>query len=398
MNLDFTEQDRAFESEVRTFLEEALPEDIRERTIKGLNPTPEQFRRWHRILYEKGWIAPNWPKEYGGCGWSPTQQYIFNREMGLAGAPRPLPFGLNMVGPVIYTFGTQDQKDTHLPPILSGDVFWCQGYSEPGAGSDLASLRMAAERDGDHYILNGTKLWTTGAHHADWIFCLVRTSKEEKPQEGISFILVDMKSEGISVDPIFTIDGFHHVNQVNFDNVKVPVGNRIGEEGKGWTYAKFLLAHERQAIADVGAKKRNLKRLKRLASDIRVNGGVLAEEPDFSAKLSDLEIRVMALEYTELRYLDKQSRRQEEGFEPSVLKVRGTELQQAIGELFVEALGYYALPYPDGFDDPGRNEPDIGPDGAAASVSDYLTGRAATIYGGSNEIQRNILAKLLLKA
>jgi len=398
MDLAFTEEDRAFRDEVRAFFSEAVPADIREKMDRGLHLAKEDYVRWQKILYEQGWIAPHWPVEHGGCGWDPTKLTIFHTEMGLAGAPRPIPFGLNMVGPVIYTFGSAEQKAQHLPAILKSDVWWAQGYSEASAGSDLASLKMSAVRDGDDYILNGAKLWTTLAHWADWIFVLARTAKTDKPQEGISFLLVDMRSPGISVEPVITIDGFHHVNQVTFQDVRVPVANRVGEENKGWTCAKFLLANEREAIADVGSKKRTLARIRQLAREVEAGGHPLIEDADFSSRLADLEIQVRGLEYTELRYLDARMRGEERGIEPSVLKVRGTELQQALSELAVEALGYYALPYPDGFADPGRNEPEVGPEGAPGDVANFLYSRAATIYGGSNEIQRNIMAKLLLRA
>ncbi|MFQ5348692.1 MAG: acyl-CoA dehydrogenase family protein, partial [Rhodothalassiaceae bacterium] len=292
--------------------------------------------------------------------------------------------------------GSEEQKRRHLPPILSSDIWWAQGFSEPGAGSDLAALAMSARRDGDDYVLNGTKLWTTMAHWADWIFCLVRTSKEERPQEGISFLLVDMSTPGIAVEPIITIDGGHHVNEVRFSEVRVPVANRVGEEGKGWTCAKFLLANERQAIADVGSKKRMLLRLRRLAAATPAGDGTLLEDPGFAARLAALDIEVRALELTELRFLDAAVRGEERGYEPSLLKLRATELQQALSELYVSALGYHALPYPGA--EPGRNEPGIGPPGAAAGVAHFLHSRAATIYGGTNEIQRNIMAKLLLGA
>ncbi len=398
MDLEFSAEDRAFRDEVREFFATALPADIRQKVERGLSLSKDEIVRWQRILHDRGWIAPHWPKEYGGCGWSAARQYIFNVEMGLAGAPRPIPFGLNMVGPVIYTFGTPAQKEFHLPRILRSEIWWAQGYSEPGAGSDLASLSMTARREGDEYVLNGTKLWTTMAHWADWIFVLARTSKEERPQQGISFILVDMTTPGITVDPIITIDGFHHVNQVTFEDVRVPVANRVGEEGRGWTCAKFLLANERQAIADIGAKKRMLAKLRRLAREVTRGGRPLVEDADFARRLADLEMRVMALEYTELRYLDAQMRGAERGFEPSVLKIRGTELQQALSGLFMEALGTYALAYPQGFEERGHNEPEIGPPGTQGGIAHFLFSRAATIYGGSNEIQRNIIAKILLAA
>ncbi|WP_281300789.1 MULTISPECIES: acyl-CoA dehydrogenase family protein [unclassified Iodidimonas] len=398
MDLSFTAEDSAFRDEVRQFLATSIPDSLRDKLDQGAPLLKSDYVGWQKILYEKGWIAPGWPKEAGGCGWNATQQYIFNLELGLSGAPRPIPFGLNMVGPVIYSFGNEAQKAQHLPGILKSDVWWAQGYSEPGAGSDLASLRMAAVRDGDHYILNGTKLWTTMAHWADWIFCLVRTSNEAKPQEGISFLLVDITTPGISIDPVITIDGEHHVNQVTFEDVRVPAENRVGKEGAGWTCAKFLLANERQAITDLGAKKRMLQRLRALAAQIHANGKPLSQDPDFSRKLADLDIQVSGLEYTELRFLDAQLRGEERGFEPSILKVRGTELQQALSELYVEALGYFALPYPTNRGDHGSNMPESGPRGAANGVAHFLYSRAATIYGGTNEIQKNIMAKLLLRA
>lgn len=398
MDLSFTDSDIAFRDRIRAGLAEAMPSDIRDKLDHGRPLAKDDHVRWQKALYEKGWIAPAWPKEYGGCGWSPTELYIFNVELGLAGAPRPIPFGLNMVGPVIYTFGTKEQKARHLPGILKSDVWWAQGYSEPGAGSDLAALRMTAERDGDHYVLNGTKLWTTMAHYADWIFCLARTSKEEKRQDGISFLLVDMKTPGVTVDPIHTLDFVRHVNQVTFENVRVPVENRVGEEGKGWTIAKFLLANEREAITDLGAKKRMIRRLRRLAGETSAGGRMLLDDPDFASRLADLEIQVEALEYTELRFLDARLRGEERGLEPSILKIRGTELQQALSELLIEALGLYGLAYPEDHGTAGRNTPDIGPTGAAEGVAHFLYSRAATIYGGSNEIQRNIIAKLLLGA
>ncbi|MBB4211310.1 hypothetical protein EV659_10482 [Rhodothalassium salexigens DSM 2132] len=397
MDLSFTPEEAAFRDEVRAFFRDALPPAIADKQRRGEELTKQDHVSWQKILYERGWIAPAWPERHGGCGWGPTRQYIFNTELGLSGAPRPIPFGLNMVGPVIYTFGTDEQKAQHLPGILTSDVWWAQGYSEPGAGSDLAALRMTAERDGNDYVLNGTKLWTTLAHYADWIFCLVRTSKEAKPQEGISFLLVDMTSPGISVDPIITIDRAHHVNQVTFEDVRVPVANRVGEEGMGWTCAKFLLAHERQTIADVGTKKRQLALLRRLARTLPAGAGTLGDDPSFRHRLADLEIQVSALEYTELRYLDAQHTGTERGIEPSVLKIRGTELQQKMTELAVEALGYYALPFPAPGDSAG-NVPDLAPDGSRQAIGDFLFARAATIYGGSNEIQRNILAKMLLRA
>ena len=396
MELRFSDDEIAFRDEVRDFLATAVPGDLKAKFEAGTALEKADYVRWQKLLYERGWIAPAWPKEYGGAEWDAARQYIFALEIGRAGAPKPIPFGLNMVGPVIYTFGNEEQKRRHLPPILSSDIWWAQGFSEPGAGSDLAALSMSARREGDDYVVNGSKLWTTMAHWADWIFCLVRTSKEERPQEGISFLLIDMTTPGITVEPIITIDGGHHVNEVSFSDIRVPVANRVGEEGRGWSCAKFLLANERQAITDVGAKKRMLLRLRRLAAETAVGDGTLAADPDFSMRLAALDIEVRALELTELRYLDAAIRGEERGFEPSLLKLRATELQQALSELYVTALGYYALPYPKTGE--GRNEPAIGPAGAVAGVAHFLHSRAATIYGGTNEIQRNIMAKLLLRA
>ena len=398
MDLEFGPELEAFREEVRGFFASALPADIRDRMERGVPLAKDDIVRWQRILYEKGWIAPHWPKEYGGCGWDAARQYIFHVEMGLAGAPRPIPFGLNMVGPVIYTFGTEEQKAFHLPRILRSEIWWAQGFSEPGAGSDLAALATSARREGDEYVINGTKLWTTMAHWADWIFVLARTSREEKPQQGITFLLVDMKTPGIKVSPIITIDGFHHVNEVSFSDVRVPVTNRVGEEGRGWSIAKFLLANERQAIADIGSKKRMLARLRKLLDAVTAQGRPLSADPAWRRRLAALEADVLALEFTELRYLDLQLRGEARGIEPSILKVRGTELQQALSEFAMDILGRYALAYPEGYGEEGRNLPEIGPQGTPGIIQHFLFSRAATIYGGSNEIQRNILAKMLLAA
>lgn len=395
MKFDFSPDDLTFQKEVRSFLDASLPDDIRKKVASTGGLDKSDFVEWQKILFNRGWIAPNWPKEYGGCEWSPTQQYIFGLECGLAGAPRPIPFGLNMVGPVIYTFGNAEQKAAHLPSILSSDVWWCQGYSEPEAGSDLAALKTSAVRDGDEYVINGTKIWTTSAHWADWIFCLVRTSKEDKPQRGISFVLIDMRSPGLSVEPIITIDGGHHVNQVFLDDVRIPVENLIGDEGKGWNYAKFLLANERLAIADIGQKKRQIASLRRMARKDDAIGTRLSGDEDFLRRLTGLEIQVLALEYTELRYLDDQSRGKTSGFEPSLLKVRATELEQSLAELFVDALEQHGLAYITSDNGAGHNRPQIGPVEAHSALQHYLYGRASTIYGGSTEIQRNIMAKTL---
>jgi hypothetical protein len=393
MDLSFSPEEEAFRQEVRDFIADATP-----KLPKNLD-APEQARLtrddylvWHRLLYKKGWVAPAWPKELGGADWSVTQRYIFSTEIAKAGMPTTLPFGLGMVGPVIYTFGTEMQKMKFLPRILSGDDWWCQGYSEPGAGSDLASLRCRAARDGDHYVVNGQKTWTTLAQYADWIFCLVRTDTVAKPQEGISFLLIDMKSPGITVKPIIILDGAREVNEVFFDNVKVPAENLVGEENKGWTYAKFLLAHERSALASASRSRAALMRLKNIARIEQSDGTPLIRDPDFAHRLAALEADLMALEFTELRILSQEAKGEKVGSESSILKVAGSEIQQRVADLAMEAVGYYALP-----DDLslGDNEA-VGPDYARGLAGRYFNLRKASIYGGSNEIQRNIIAKAVL--
>jgi alkylation response protein AidB-like acyl-CoA dehydrogenase len=393
MDLSFSPQEEAFRQEVRDFVAEAKP-----KLPKNLG-APEQARLskndylvWHRLLYKKGWVAPAWPKELGGADWSVTQRYIFSTEIAKAGMPTTLPFGLGMVGPVIYTFGSEAQKAKFLPRILSGDDWWCQGYSEPGAGSDLANLRCRAVRDGDHYVVDGQKTWTTLAQYADWIFCLVRTDPGAKPQEGISFLLIDMKSPGITVKPIIILDGAREVNEVFFDNVKVPVENLVGEENKGWTYAKFLLAHERSGLAAPSRSRAALTRLKSIAKTEQLDGAPLIGDPDFAYKLAALEADLMALEFTELRILSQEAKGEKVGSESSILKVAGSEIQQRVADLAMEAVGYYALP-----DDLslGDNEA-AGPDYARGQAGRYFNLRKVSIYGGSNEIQRNIIAKAVL--
>ncbi len=397
MELTFTADDLAFRDEVRTFLTENLPADTRFKLENGRKLDKGDYVRWQKILGEKGWIAPGWPTEYGGPGWSATQRYIFQEEYGAANCPRVVPFGVSMVGPVIYTFGSQAQKDRFLPRILMTDDWWCQGYSEPGSGSDLASLRTKAERQGDHYIVNGSKTWTTMAQWADWIFCLVRTDSDAKPQEGISFLLIDMNSPGISVTPIITIDGGREVNSVFFDDVKVPAENLVGEENKGWTYAKFLLGHERTGIAGVSKSKYEIARLKEIAAAEKDGGGGRLIDVDaFRQRISETEIELTALEFTELRILSDQQAGKGPGPESSILKIRGTEIQQAITELLMQAVGYYADPYlPEAFD-AGWNEDPVGPAYAAPLAPTYFNWRKASIYGGSNEIQKNIIAKMVL--
>ncbi len=401
MNLNFTAAELAFRDDVRAFLRDQLPADIAHRVKSGLAVRAEDYTCWQGILHRQGWGAPNWPKQFGGTGWSPVQLHIFDEEAAAAGAPRTIPFGLKMVAPVIMAFGNTQQQQRYLPGILSGRDWWCQGYSEPGAGSDLASLKTRAERHGDHYLVNGQKTWNTLGQHANWIFCLVRTDPNApKPQQGISFLLIDMKTPGITVRPIITMDGVHEVNEIWFENVQVPVENRIGEEHQGWTYAKFLLGHERSSIAGVGVSKRELGRLKSIAAQEIKNGKPLLQDPLFAARIAQVEIDLMALEITNLRALSAessaQSKRRAPGPEASILKIKGTEIQQSLSELMMYAVGPYALP----FGRLSREEGDVqavaGPDYAAPLAAAYCNMRKASIYGGSNEIQRNIISQMIL--
>jgi alkylation response protein AidB-like acyl-CoA dehydrogenase len=397
MDADFNAEDLAFRDEVRTFIAENYPEHLRAKQDEGDELEKEDFLAWHRVLAKQGWIAPAWPVEYGGTGWTATQRFIFSEEIARADCIRIMPFGVTMVGPVIYTFGTPEQKARFLPRILSGEDWWCQGYSEPGAGSDLASLRTKAERDGDDYIVNGQKTWTTMAQHADWGFFLVRTdlNPETKQQEGISFLLIDMKSPGIEVRPIITLGGEHEVNEVFLDNVRVPIANRVHEENKGWTCAKFLLAHERTGIAGVAGSKRGIERIKSIARSEMDGERPLLANPFFRRKVSELEMDLTALEYTELRTLAGEAAGKGPGPESSVLKIKGSEIQQRITELALEAAGHYGAPYFRGFGE-GDNEHPIGPDWAHRTAPTYYNVRKTTIYGGSNEVQRGIIAKMVL--
>ncbi len=392
MNVEFSPEDLAFQQEVRAFIAENYPKELRGKQDEGDELGKEDFLSWHRVLAKKGWVAPAWPVEYGGTGWSSTQRFIFSEETARADCIRLLPFGLAMVGPVIYTFGTPEQKAHFLPRILSGEDWWCQGYSEPGAGSDLASVRTKAARDGDDYIVDGQKTWTTLAQHADWGFFLVRTDPEAKQQEGISFLLIDMKSPGIEVRPIITLGGEHEVNEVFLDSVRVPVANRVFEENKGWTCAKFLLAHERMGIAGIAGSKRGVERIKAIATSEMDGDKPLLANPFFRRKVAELEMDLTALEYTELRSL---AAGKPPGAESSLLKIKGSEIQQRITELALEAAGHYGAPYFRGFGE-GDNEHPIGPDWAQRTAPTYFNARKTTIYGGSNEIQRGIIAKMVL--
>ncbi len=395
MQMEFTPEELAFQQEARSFIAENYPEKLRSVQDEGHDLSKEDFLSWHRILAKKGWIAPAWPVEYGGPGWTPTQRFIWSEELAAADCVGTMPFGLSMVGPVIYTFGTPEQKARFLPGILSGDDWWCQGYSEPGAGSDLASLRTKAVRDGDDYIVNGQKTWTTMAQHADWGFFLVRTDPDAKQQEGISFLLIDMKSPGVTVRPIITLGGEHEVNEVWLEDVRVPVANRVYEENKGWTCAKFLLAHERTGIAAVARSKRGVEKIKQIARTEQDGDRALIANPFFKRKIAELEIDLTALEFTELRSLAGVASGKGPGPESSLLKIKGSEIQQRITELALEAVGHYGAPYFRGFGE-GDNEHPIGPDYAHRAAPTYFNARKTTIYGGSNEIQRNIIAKMVL--
>jgi len=390
VDTSFAPEDMAFRDEVRAFFADAYDDELRARLEH-----PTEYRDaiidWQRRLYEKGWIAPGWPKEYGGAEWTPTQNFIYETERAAAGVRDVIPFGLKMVGPVIYTFGNDEQKARFLPRILRSEDWWCQGYSEPGAGSDLAALKTRADLDGDAYVVNGAKIWTTYAQHSDWIFCLVRTSNEGKKQQGISFLLIDMASEGVKVNPITTIDNHHSLNEVELNNVRVPVANLIGEQDKGWTYAKALLAHERTSIAGVADSRRALAELRRFAEQ-EVNAGKRKiDDPLFQQRLSDIEIELMALEYTDLRVLASVAAGGAPGAESSLLKIKGTEIQQAIQGLRMDLAGYYQGVLPTDLDPEA-----LGHGFGSSARQAYMYGRAATIYGGSNEVQKNIIAKAVL--
>ncbi len=395
MDMEFTAEDIAFRDEARAFIAENYPAHLRAMRDQGEEYSKEDFLSWHRILAQKGWIAPAWPKEYGGTGWSATQRYIWSNETARADCIQIMPFGLSMVGPVIYTFGSPEQKAYFLPRILSGEDWWCQGYSEPGSGSDLASLRTTAVQDGDDYIVNGQKTWTTMAQHADWGFFLVRTDKDAKQQEGISFLLIDMKTPGITVRPIITLGGEHEVNEVWLEDVRVPISNRVYEENKGWTCAKFLLAHERTGIAGVASSKRGIEKIKAIARAEQDGDRPLIANPFFKRKIAELQTDLTALEFTELRSLAGEAAGKGPGPESSLLKVKGSEIQQRITELALEAVGHYGAPYFREFGK-GDNAYPIGPDYAHRAAPTYFNMRKTTIYGGSNEIQRNIIAKMVL--
>jgi alkylation response protein AidB-like acyl-CoA dehydrogenase len=394
MDLNYSKDELAFRDEVRGWLKANLPEDLRRKSADGEHFTKEELLRWHRILAKKGWVAPAWPEEWGGPGWSVTQRYIFEEECGLAGTPPIVAFGITMCAQVLLKFGSPEQKKRHLPGIYDGDVFWVQGYSEPGSGSDLASLKTRADRRGDRYVVNGQKIWTTLGQHGDWIFCLVRTDFETKVrQEGISFLLIDMKTPGITVRPLILMDGGHEVNEVFFDNVEVPVENLVHEENKGWTVAKYLLGHERLNTGRIGGSKRELARLKRYATEqTDGNGRRLIDDPRFRDKLTRVEVELMALEITNLRFLDAMRGGKPPGADVSMLKIRGTEIQQMLTELLMQAAGPMAAP----FAPTGPQDAVAFDEVTAGFAPRYANYRKTSIYAGSNEIQRNIIAKMTL--
>ncbi|MBB2497111.1 acyl-CoA dehydrogenase family protein [Aquipseudomonas ullengensis] len=396
MDIQFTPEECAFREDVRTFLRSQLPVEISTRILQGKRLSKEHQVAWMRILNERGWLAPSWPAEHGGPDWTAVQKHIFEEECFAAGAPRVVAFGVKMVAPVIIKFGTPEQQARFLPRIRSSEDWWCQGYSEPGAGSDLASLKTRAVRDGEHFVVNGQKTWTTYAHYADWMFCLVRTDPEAQQQRGISFLLIDMKTPGITVRPIITLDGEHEVNEVFFDNVRVPVENLVGEENKGWTCAKYLLTHERTSIAGIGQTKALLTKLKRVASSELRNGQPLLDDPLFRAQIADVEMQLMAAEMSNLRTLAATRDGGVPGAESSILKIKGTELRQQITYLISKAVGAYALPFLD--EELGYGHADLlHSEYSSAASYQYLDMRKASIYGGANEIQKNIIAKMILE-
>ncbi len=396
MDLNFTPEEEAFRAEVQAFLKDKLPARIANKVKAGQRLTKADQDEWHAILNERGWLANHWPEEYGGPGWGAVEKFIFDTECALAGGPRIVPFGVNMLGPVLIKFGNEAQKKYWLPRILSGEDWWCQGYSEPGAGSDLASVKTTAVRQGAHYIVNGQKTWTTQGQHANMIFCLVRTDREAKAQSGISFLLVDMKSPGVELRPIRTLDGDKEVNEVFFTDVKVPVENLVGEENKGWTYAKYLLTYERTGIAGVGFCIAALAKLQVIAAKVMKNGKPLDQDPLFAARMAQVEIDLENMKTTNLRVIAAVAGGGVPGAESSMLKIRGTEIRQEILSLMRRAVGPYALPFIEEAQYEGYADEPVGPKEAATAAANYFNYRKLSIFGGSNEIQKNIISKMIL--
>jgi alkylation response protein AidB-like acyl-CoA dehydrogenase len=396
MDLNYSPADDAFRADIRAWLDANLPQALRTKVLDHKRLSRDDYASWHKLLGTRGWSVVAWPKEHGGPGWNATQRHIWDEECGRIGAPGVLPFGVSMVAPVLMKYGSDAQKAHYLPRILDGTDWWCQGYSEPGSGSDLASLRTRAERQGDHYVVNGQKTWTTLGQFADMMFCLVRTDNGAKKQEGISFLLIDMKTPGITVRPIITLDEDHEVNEVFLEDVKVPLENLVGEENRGWTYAKYLLGHERTGIARVGQSKRELVFLKRLAADQKKGGASLLKDPVFAAKIAALEIEIMALEVTVQRVVASEANGRGPGPEASMLKIKGTEVQQSLTELMVEAIGPQAAAFDPAYLEGEREHSLAGDDDAAPLAAYYFNFRKTSIYGGSNEIQKNIIAQMML--
>ena len=393
MDLNFTPQEETFRDEVRAFLAKNLSADLADTVRAGEHLSKAEMESWHAKLHARGWLANHWPEEWGGPGWNAVEKFIFENECALAHAPRIVPFGVSMLGPVLMKYGSEAQKSHWLPRILDGSDWWCQGYSEPGSGSDLASVKTSAVRDGDHYIVNGQKTWTTLGQYANMIFCLVRTDRDAKSHSGISFLLVDMTSPGIEIRPIITLDGEHEVNEVFFTDVKVPVANLVGEENKGWTYAKYLLTYERTNLAGVGFSVAGLEKLKVVADRVRCNGKPLSQDPLFAARMAKVEIDLENMKTTNMRVIAAVAGGGAPGAESSMLKIRGTEIRQEIFSLTRRAMGPYAAPY---LKDVSDAEPPLGDEAAARAASSYFNNRKLSIFGGSNEIQKNIISKMIL--
>jgi alkylation response protein AidB-like acyl-CoA dehydrogenase len=397
MDLRFTDEEVAFREEVRAFFREALPADIRRKCELGQRISKPEMQRWVKILHAKGWATPAWAPEWGGTGWDPVQQYIFKEELHMAPAPEPISFNVNMIGPTLIAFGTEQQKAHFLPKIATMEYWFCQGFSEPGAGSDLASLRTSAVREGDYYVVTGQKLWTSTAHHADWCFLLVRTDPHAKKQQGITYLLMDMKSPGITIRPIVTIDGHHETNEMFLDNVRIPVANLVGEENKGWDCAKYLLGHERSGIARVGVSKFRVRRAKQLAATVMANGRLLIEDEEFLARVAQIEVELKALEITQMRLIAEIGKQAGNKPDPksSILKIKGSQLQQASAELLMQVAGYSAMEFDPAFVS-GLHSDAGGEEWALTTAPNHYWARHVSIVGGSNEIQRNILAKTVL--
>ncbi len=397
MDLNFSAEDETFRQEVRDFFADEYPAELREKRKNGEPLTAEDNRRWQSILADKGWAAPKWHKDFGGPGWTATQRYIFDEEFAASRLPRGGGMGISMIGPIIGTYGNDEQKERFIPDILHGRTRWCQGYSERGAGSDLANLQLKAELKGDHYLLNGHKIWTSGAHLADWIFCLTRTSSEGKKQEGITFLLFDLKTPGVTIKPIYNMTGNHGFNECFFEDVKVPVENRIGEENKGWTYAKVLLQHERTGQAGVRNSKASIRQIRTLArEEVDGDGGNLWDDPGFRDRVNGLDIEVEALYYSEMKTLADAAAGRLPGPGSSYLKCKGTEIGQKLSEIRIEMAAQYGAPNAREMARQKDNIGAVGPGWSRGIMAGYLGGRATTIFGGSSEVQRNVMAKNVL--